>query len=93
MARASQCISCRGWRVPTPKGAQGWRGLLESRKLDANAATEEDWLTLPFVGRRTAQSIVETRLQLGGVERFDQFLLVKGIGPKKLKMLPVWVAL
>ncbi len=77
--------------APAPENASGWEGLLFSRKLDANAATEEDWRALPFVGKRTASSIMQTRERLGGFESYEQFLQVSGIGPKRFEKLKKWV--
>jgi competence protein ComEA len=64
-----------------------------SRNLvNLNAATVEQLETLPGVGRKTAERIIEFRTKSGGFKRIEELMNVKGIGEKSfLKLKPLIV--
>lgn len=56
--------------------------------VDINTADAEALMALPGVGPTLAARIVEFRTKQGPFERFDDLLLVPGIGPAKISGLP-----
>lgn len=57
--------------------------------VSLNSATQSQLETLPGIGPKTAQAILEYRKQNGPFANVDDIINVKGIGPKKLeKMRP-----
>jgi competence protein ComEA len=60
--------------------------------INLNAATLEQLETLPGIGRKTAERIVEYRTKSGGFKRIEELMNVKGIGEKSfLKLKPLIV--
>ena len=58
--------------------------------LNLNAATLEQLETLPGIGRKTAERILEYRTKSGGFKRIEDLMNVKGIGEKSfLKIKPL----
>lgn len=58
--------------------------------VDLNTASMAELETLPGVGRRTAERIVEYRQKHGGFKKIEELMNVQGIGEKsflKLKAL------
>ncbi len=55
--------------------------------IPLNTATAEELDTLPGIGPKTAQAIVEFREQNGKFSKPDDLLQVPGIGPRKLAAL------
>ena len=51
-------------------------------KVDLNAATGEELESLPGVGPRTAELIIEYRKQHDGFQKIEEFMNVRGIGEK-----------
>jgi len=67
-------------------------GLTPDGKVILNAATVDDLVRLPGIGRRRAEAIVELRKRLKRFRTANDLLRVRGIGPKSLKrMLPHFV--
>jgi competence protein ComEA len=57
--------------------------------MDINRATIEDFMLIPGVGEKTAQSIVCFRDENKGIKDLQDLLKIRGIGEKKLnKILP-----
>lgn len=52
-------------------------------KLNLNTCTAAELTSLPGVGPKTAELILNHRKAKGGFERIEDLLLIKGIGPKK----------
>jgi competence protein ComEA len=52
--------------------------------IDINTASVEELDTLPGIGPKTAQAIVEHRETQGKFGSAEDLLQVRGIGPKKL---------
>ena len=58
--------------------------------LDLNSATVAQLETLPGVGRRTAERIVEHRQKNGGFKKIEELMNVQGIGEKSfLRLKPL----
>jgi competence protein ComEA len=61
--------------------------------INLNTATLEQLETLPGIGRKTAERIVEYRTKSGTFKRIEELMNVKGIGEKSfLKLKPLIVA-
>ena len=60
--------------------------------INLNAATVEQLETLPGIGRKVAERIIEQRTKSGGFKRIEDLMTVKGIGEKSfLKLKPLVV--
>lgn len=58
--------------------------------LNLNSATIDQLETLPGIGRKTAERIIEYRTKNGGFKRIEDLMNVKGIGEKSfLKLKPL----
>ena len=58
--------------------------------LNPNSATLDQLETLPGIGRKTAERILEYRTKSGGFKRIEELMNVKGIGEKSfLKLKPL----
>jgi len=56
-------------------------------KININTATVEQLQTLPKIGPKTAEAVVEYRNTHGNFNSVEDLLNVKGIGEKKLELL------
>jgi competence protein ComEA len=54
------------------------------KSIDLNNAGIDVLTTLPGIGKKTAESIIELRKKLGRFTNYEQLLKVKNIGGKKL---------
>jgi competence protein ComEA len=60
--------------------------------INLNTATVEQLETLPGIGRKTAERILEHRTKIGAFKRIEELMNVKGIGEKSfLKLKPLVV--
>lgn len=60
--------------------------------INLNTATLDQLETLPGIGRKTAERILEFRTKSGGFKRIEELMNVKGIGEKSfLKIKPLVV--
>ena len=58
--------------------------------INLNTATIEQLETLPGIGRKTAELILQHRTRSGGFKRIEDLMNVKGIGEKSfLKLKPL----
>ena len=58
--------------------------------IDLNSATVGDLESLPGIGRRTAERIIEYRQKSGGFKKIEELMNVKGIGEKSfLRLKPL----
>ena len=65
----------------------------EKPSINLNTATLEQLETLPGIGRKTAERILEYRTKSGSFKRIEELMNVKGIGEKSfLKLKPLIVA-
>lgn len=55
--------------------------------MNLNAATVDDLIAIPGIGRATATKIVSARMDSGGFRSYDDVDQVNGIGPKTLENL------
>ena len=90
---------CAGFLVMTPHGAAeaepGVPGLRQAEAhqaetVELNTATAAELRTLPGVGERTAQRIIEYREEHGGFEKIEDLMNIRGIGEKTfLRLRPL----
>lgn len=73
--------------LQTPAPATARAGV-----VDLNAATIADLESLPGVGRRTAERIIEYRQKSGGFKKIEELMNVKGIGEKSFLRIKPMVA-
>ena len=60
--------------------------------ININSATLDQFESLPGIGRKTAERIIEHRTKSGGFKRIEELMNVKGIGEKSfLKLKPLIV--
>ncbi len=64
-----------------------------AKKVSINRASAAELATLPGIGPKKAQRIVETRKRLGGFRKLRDLLKVKGIGEKTFKKLLPYITL
>lgn len=58
--------------------------------INLNTATADQLETLPGIGQKTAERIIEYRTKSGGFKRIEDLMNVKGIGEKSfLKLKPL----
>lgn len=73
--------------APTPPVATAAKAA-----INLNAATIEQLETLPGIGRKVAERILEYRTKSGGFKKIEELMNVKGIGEKSfLKLKPLVV--
>ena len=99
MQRTFTAALCAGLLVaalPGPAaaapGAPGLQDEQEQRQetVELNTATSAELQTLPRVGERTAQRIIEYREEHGGFEKIEDLMNVRGIGEKTfLRLRPL----
>ena len=71
---------------PAPSDAQ----RMQSEPIDLNTASSRLLETLPGVGPRTAERILEYRREHGGFERIEDLMDVRGIGERTfLRLRPL----
>ena len=64
--------------------------VAERATLNLDAATLDQLETLPGIGRKVAERIVEYRTKSGGFKKIEELMNVKGIGEKSfLKIKPL----
>ncbi len=58
--------------------------------VNLNTATVDQLMTLPGIGQKTAERILEYRTKSGGFKKIEELMNVKGIGEKSfLKIKPL----
>jgi competence protein ComEA len=75
-------------QAPTP--AEQTAASPAKPAINLNTATIEQLETLPGIGRKTAERILEYRTKSGSFKRIEDLMNVKGIGEKSfLKLKPL----
>ena len=73
-----------------PTGAKAAAAAAPAAIVNLNTATLTQLQTLPGIGARTAQAIVDHRQKNGGFKKIEELMNVKGIGEKSfLKLKPL----
>jgi competence protein ComEA len=76
--------------IPTQQAAPAAAAAPSKPAINLNSATVEQLETLPGIGRKTAERIIEFRTKSGGFKRIEDLMNVKGIGEKSfLKLKPL----
>ncbi|MBS4036339.1 MAG: ComEA family DNA-binding protein [Ignavibacterium sp.] len=65
--------------------------LPAENSININTASLEDFIKLPGIGPKTAQSILDLRIKLGNFKKVDDLLKVKGIGNTKLNNIKKYI--
>ena len=66
------------------------QAAVQKNTINLNTATIDQLMTLPGIGRKTAERIVEHRTKTGGFKKIEELMNVKGIGEKSfLKIKPL----
>lgn len=59
--------------------------------IDINVATLDEWIKIPGIGEKTANLILDYRMDNGEFKSIEDLKKVKGIGDKKLEKLRVYL--
>ena len=79
--------------LPSSVIAQQEQGAAQKPTINLNTATLDQLTTLPGIGAKTAERILEYRTKSGSFKRIEELMNVKGIGEKSfLKIKPLIVA-
>jgi competence protein ComEA len=63
---------------------------VQKTTINLNTATIDQLMTLPGIGQKTAERILEYRAKSGGFKKIEELMNVKGIGEKSfLKIKPL----
>lgn len=65
----------------------------DSGKISINKASLEELMTLPGIGEKTAQKIIEYRESYGSFWNIEDIKNVKGIGDKKFEKLKDYISI
>lgn len=83
-------IASPAFAVPDQQAAAAAASAPSKPTINLNAATIDQLETLPGIGRKTAERIIEYRTKSGGFKRIEDLMNVKGIGEKSfLKLKPL----
>src|SRR5687767_9017422 len=85
-------IVCAIAATPTLADAQQEQAPAAAPKatINLNTATVDQLVTLPGIGQKTAERILEYRTKNGGFKKIEELMNVKGIGEKGfLKLKPL----
>jgi len=83
------CLCLRPLQYVRP--LTGAHCVLLGRPIPLNQAGAGDLQLIPGIGPVLANRIVEVRRELGGFGSFSDIGAIKGIGPKKLEVLRVYL--
>lgn len=65
----------------------------EMEKVSINTASLEQLCTIPYVGEKTAQKIIDYRQENGPFQTLEDLMNVKGIGEKKFEKMKDYIRL
>lgn len=65
--------------------------LPAENSININTASLDDFMKLPGIGPKTAQSILDLRTKMGNFKKVDDLLKVKGIGNTKLNNIKKYI--
>lgn len=83
-------ISSSSLSAMQAKAAPAKAAATASAPINLNTATVAQLETLPGIGTRTAERIVEHRQKNGGFKKIEELMNIKGIGEKSfLKLKPL----
>jgi competence protein ComEA len=79
-------------KATTPKGATAATTATAAAPVNLNTATAEQLATIPGVGPKMAERIIDYRQKNGGFKKVEDLMNVSGVGEKSfLKMKPLIV--
>ncbi len=64
---------------------------LKELSIDINSAGKNDFMKLPGIGKKTAESIIEHRAKVGKFKTVEDLIKVKGIGKAKLEKIKKYI--
>ena len=74
--------------LASPQGQEP--AAIQKTTINLNTATIDQLMTLPGIGQKTAERIIEYRTKSGGFKKIEELMNVKGIGEKSfLKIQPL----
>jgi competence protein ComEA len=74
--------------LASPQGQEP--AAVQKSTINLNTATVDQLMTLPGIGQKTAERILEYRTKSGGFKKIEELMNVKGIGEKSfLKIKPL----
>ena len=74
--------------LAAPQGQEP--AAVQKTVINLNTATIDQLMTLPGIGQKTAERILEYRTKSGGFKKIEELMNVKGIGEKSfLKIKPL----
>lgn len=65
----------------------------QEEKISINTASLEQLCTIPYIGEKTAQKIIDYRQQNGPFQTLEELMNVKGIGEKKFAKMQEYIRL
>lgn len=74
-------------KPPQTVSKQAVKSALPIFPIDLNKATLQELTLLPGIGEKTAQRIIEKRVELNGFRSVDDLMAVKWIGKAKLEKI------
>jgi competence protein ComEA len=78
-----------GAQQPAPAAQESSESARSSATVNINTATAEQLTSLPGIGPKTAERILEYRQKNGSFKKIEELMNVKGIGEKSfLKLKP-----
>jgi competence protein ComEA len=66
---------------------ENYRRLALGMPIDLNGTTEEDLLTIPGIGEKTAEKIIQFRKRKGPYKKIEELMNIDGIKEKKMAKL------
>jgi len=92
VAAALAGVPVLGQEAPPAKAAAKPSASTGAAPLNLNTATAAQLETLPGIGARTAERIIEYRTKNGGFKKVEELMNVKGVGEKSFLKLKALIA-